>query len=164
MSSKRGKTLFGRSFTVELSADSHQLLYVIDDFLKQNGISYINQVEPTKLRGYGDAGMGIFEIEKRKDREKQLKLYVDTNSPISAAILENLILNVLDYMEENNLYESDEKLDKEEDTLPTGDIEKEAILCEHKYTFLKEEELFGLEVSVFICDQCKKLEFYKKND
>ncbi len=154
--------MFGKRFTVNLSGDSHQLLYIIDDFLKKNGISYINQVEPTKLRGYGDAGMGIFEIEKRRDREKQLKLYVETNSPISADILENLILNALEYMEENSLFDAEE-VEQKKEALVLEVEEKEQVHCEHDLVHLKDEEFLGLDISVFLCQKCNKLEFYKKN-
>lgn len=156
--------MFGKRFTVDLEADSHQLLYIVDDFLKKNGISYINQVEPEHLRGYGDAGMGIFEIEKRRDRERQLKLYVDTNSPMSAQILENLILNVLEHMEENDLYDKPEEKEGTKEGSDLTEDKEELGRCDHDYSLLKEDSFLGLEIELYLCKKCNKIEIYKKED
>ncbi len=157
--------MFGKNFTIDLDYDSHELLYIISDFLKEKGISYFNTIEGNKLRGNGDAGMGIFEIEKILDRDKNLKLFVEANSNISAEILDNLITMALEYIEENNLYEKPAmeineieniqiKLENEED--------KRIENCSHDYTLIKEEDFMGIDISVYHCKKCNKLEFYKK--
>lgn len=150
--------MFGKIFSIDLKFDSHELLYIINDFLKSNGISHFNNIEGNKLRGNGDAGMGVFEIEKRRDRDKILRLHVETNSSTSADILKNLIEIVLEHMEENELYEV---LEEEEEIIEKPEAEKKEV-CNHDFHLLKEDELFGIKVEVYHCDKCNKLEFYKK--
>ena len=151
--------MFGKSFKVELDFDTHELMFIIDDFLRKNGISHFNHVEAHKIRCMGDAGMGIFEIEKKVDRDKKKKLYVEANSPISAEILENLIASALDYIRENELYEVQEEKEEEIIVIPLDNIGAD---CIHDYHFLKEEDFLGIEVNIFQCANCNKLEFYKK--
>ena len=50
--------------------------------------------------------MGVFQIEKRIDRDKILKLFVEANSPVSADILKNLIEMTLEHIEENKFLEN----------------------------------------------------------
>lgn len=151
--------MFGKNFVIELKFDTHDLLYIISDFLKSNGISHFNNIEGNKLRGYGDAGMGVFEIEKRVDRDKILKLFVEANSPVSADILENLIDAALEHIEENKLYERIVVIDEENEI---EEIHEGQDNCLHDFQLVKEDELFGMEVNVYICSKCQKIEFYKK--
>jgi hypothetical protein len=151
--------LFGKNFVIELKFDTHDLLYIINDFLKSNGISHFNNIEGNKLRGYGDAGMGVFEIEKRVDRDKILKLFVEANSPVSADILENLIDAALEHIEENKLYERIVVIDEENEI---EEIHEDQDKCLHDFQLVKEDELFGMEVNVYMCSKCQKIEFYKK--
>jgi len=151
--------LFGKNFVIELKFDTHDLLYIISDFLKSNGISHFNNIEGNKLRGYGDAGMGVFEIEKRVDRDKILKLFVEANSPVSADILENLIDAALEHIEENKLYERIVVIDEENEI---EEIHEDQDKCLHDFQLVKEDELFGMEVNVYMCSKCQKIEFYKK--
>lgn len=151
--------MFGKNFVIELKFDTHDLLYIISDFLKSNGISHFNNIEGNKLRGYGDAGMGIFEIEKRVDRDKILKLFVEANSPVSADILENLIDAALEHIEENKLYERIVVIDEENEI---EEIHEDQDKCLHDFQLVKEDELFGMEVNVYMCSKCQKIEFYKK--
>lgn len=151
--------MFGKNLVIELKFDTHDLLYIISDFLKSNGISHFNNIEGNKLRGYGDAGMGVFEIEKRVDRDKILKLFVEANSPVSADILENLIDAALEHIEENKLYERIVVIDEENEI---EEIPEDQDKCLHDFQLVKEDELFGMEVNVYICSKCQKIEFYKK--
>ncbi|MDD4342975.1 MAG: hypothetical protein PHH19_01230 [Eubacteriales bacterium] len=151
--------MFGKNFVIELKFDTHDLLYIISDFLKSNGISHFNNIEGNKLRGYGDAGMGVFEIEKRVDRDKILKLFVEANSPVSADILENLIDAALEHIEENKLYERIVVIDEENEI---EEIHEDQDKCLHDFQLVKEDELFGMEVNVYMCSKCQKIEFYKK--
>lgn len=151
--------MFGKNFVIELKFDTHDLLYIISDFLKSNGISHFNNIEGNKLRGYGDAGMGVFEIEKRVDRDKILKLFVEANSPVSADILENLIDAALEHIEENKLYERIVVIDEENEI---EEIHEDQNKCLHDFQLVKEDELFGMEVNVYMCSKCQKIEFYKK--
>jgi len=151
--------LFGKNLVIELKFDTHDLLYIISDFLKSNGISHFNNIEGNKLRGYGDAGMGVFEIEKRVDRDKILKLFVEANSPVSADILENLIDAALEHIEENKLYERIVVIDEENEI---EEIHEDQDKCLHDFQLVKEDELFGMEVNVYMCSKCQKIEFYKK--
>lgn len=151
--------MFGKNFVIELKFDTHDLLYIISDFLKSNGISHFNNIEGNKLRGYGDAGMGVFEIEKKVDRDKILKLFVEANSPVSADILENLIDAALEHIEENKLYERIVVIDEENEI---EEIHEDQDKCLHDFQLVKEDELFGMEVNVYMCSKCQKIEFYKK--
>lgn len=151
--------MFGKNFVIELKFDTHDLLYIISDFLKSNGISHFNNIEGNKLRGYGDAGMGVFEIEKRVDRDKILKLFVEANSPVSADILENLIDAALEHIEENKLYERIVVIDEENEI---EEIHEDQDKCLHDFQLVKVDELFGMEVNVYMCSKCQKIEFYKK--
>ncbi len=151
--------MFGKNLVIELKFDTHDLLYIINDFLKSNGISHFNNIEGNKLRGYGDAGMGVFEIEKRVDRDKILKLFVEANSPVSADILENLIDAALEHIEENKLYERIVVIDEENEI---EEIHEDQDKCLHDFQLVKEDELFGMEVNVYMCSKCQKIEFYKK--
>ncbi|NCC81323.1 MAG: hypothetical protein EOM04_03530 [Clostridia bacterium] len=151
--------MFGKNLVIELKFDTHDLLYIISDFLKSNGISHFNNIEGNKLRGYGDAGMGVFEIEKRVDRDKILKLFVEANSPVSADILENLIDAALEHIEENKLYERIVVIDEENEI---EEIHEDQDKCLHDFQLVKEDELFGMEVNVYMCSKCQKIEFYKK--
>ncbi len=157
--------MFGKNFTIELKFDAHDLLYIISDFLKSNGISHFNNIDGNKLRGYGDAGMGVFQIEKRIDRDKILKLFVEANSPVSADILKNLIEMTLEHIEENKLYENivGEISEAEaENEVSSQTIIAGEVICNHDYQFIKEDELLGMEVNVYLCSNCQKIEFYKK--
>jgi len=145
--------LFGKSFSIELKFDTHDLLYIISDSLKSNGISHFNNIEGNKLRGLGDAGMGVFEIEKKVDRDKILRLFVEANSPVSADILKNLIEMTLDNIEEVPQIAKDEVIEEN-----FSEIDK----CSHDFQLVKEDELFGMEVSVYLCSKCQKIIFYKK--
>lgn len=149
--------MFGNNFIVDLDFDSHELLYVINDLLKEKGISYINTMDEKKLRGYGDAGMGIFEMEKKIDRDKNFKLHVETNSQISSEILKNLIDMALEHIEENNLY-----IRQEEEIKETEKEISEKKVCSHEYKLIREEEFMGIDLNVYLCSNCNKLEFYKK--
>lgn len=161
--------MFRKNFSIDLEYDSHELLYIISDFLKEKGISYFNTIEGNKLRGNGDAGMGIFEIEKVTDRDKNLKLFVEANSNISADILGNLITMALEHVEENHLFEKPiTQIEKLEDIeIDLGNEEKEEEdskikKCHHEYEIIKEEEFMGIDIIVYHCKNCNKLEFYKK--
>lgn len=159
--------MFGKNFTVDLEYDSHQLLFIISDFLKEKGISYFNTIEGNKLRGNGDAGMGIFEIEKVIDRDKNLKLFVEANSNISAEILTNLITMALEHVEENNLFDKSivqiEEVEDKEIDLENEEKDEDSKIkkCHHEYENIKEEEFMGIDIIVYHCKKCNKLEFFK---
>lgn len=159
--------MFGKKFTIDLEFDTHELLFIINDFLKEKGISYSNTLEGNKLRGYGDAGMGVFQIEKKIDRDKNLKLYVEANSAISADILNGIIELALEHIEENNLYEtSKETLNLLEVISPEDGEEKikneEKEICSHKFNLIKEDKIMDIEVSIYQCENCNKLEFFRR--
>lgn len=157
--------MIGKQKVIDLEHDSYELLFVIEDYLKKNGISYSNKIEGNKLQGYGDAGMGIFIIEKIQDRYKNIKLYVDTNSGMSEEILISLIDMAIEHVTENDLWDKEEiELDKNASLEAKGEIEAVAEKkdCKHDFHLMKEEEFMGMEISVFHCKNCNKLELYKK--
>lgn len=154
--------MFGKNYIIDLDFDTHELLYIISDFLKSNGISHFNNIEGNKLKGFGDAGMGIFMIEKKIDRDKKQRLYIEANSPMSADILKNLVDAALEHIEENKLYEVKEEDSFEEDAMSLDDNNKEKEVCKHDYEIIKQGELLGVEVDIYQCKKCNKLEFYKR--
>ena len=150
--------MFGAIIKMELKHDTRDLLHRIDEQLKAQGVSYFNKIDNNKLRGYGDAGMGIFEIERKEDADLSYKLFIDANSPTSAEILENIVLITYDAMEEQG-YPEELLFGKEQ--LRTETVANDCTAGNHQFELIKEDNLFDIPVAVYLCSECNKLEMYK---
>ena len=146
--------MFGNA-VVELKYDLEEILFLIDDSLKEHGISHFNNVSGNRLKGYGDAGMGIFEIEKKRDKDKKTKLFITANSKVSVDILENVIHFTFDQIEEKGLDTAKKEETQKEST------ENSCSFGKHELEYLKTDEIAGMQVNIFICKNCSKIEFFK---
>ena len=152
--------MFGAIITLDIPYDTRDLLFRIDEQLKSHGISYFNKIDSNKLRGYGDAGLGIFEIERKEGQDLQYRLHIDANNVSSAEILENIVLLTFDLMEEEDL---DPALLHNNQVVVTEQIKEDCSLGGHTLELLKEEELTGIPVRIFVCTKCSKIEMYKSD-
>ena len=150
--------MFG-DFELELEWDADNILEEIVRNLKKEGISYRNNIEGNILRGFGDAGIGLFVIEKKTDKNLNSWLVVKPNSATTAQILRSII--------ELTLEELEQESEKTEQGIPKVAPETDSVRislcssCKGELVFTKKAIFLDMKVEIFTCNACGRIEFYR---
>lgn len=143
------------SSIVDIEVESDNLMIEIDENLKKYGLSHRNSIEGDTLRGFGDAGVGVFFIQRKRDDDNRFKLFLETNNEDTAG----MILNIFQITFE----ELRQKVESVENIVDKEVVKKDIMVCsacQDDAVYLKDDTLFGIKVAVYICRKCKKVEIY----